>query len=746
MKRHALLLCLATALAARAQVPAAIQTLRIREQLIEGLPGRVFVGNSLFGASTITLFSPFAVSLLSDRRGEPVAAATLFPGAPRSGGKVCLLALDPSAFSTGEADFGLVSNCARWMTGNATGTHCVLHGALAGNASSFPGCASFEANAFAEGALQRAGLLAIDLALMAEGAASDTVARKVGAVRAFLKAGGSLIANANGYVWNYDMQGSTTNDPATLLLAEAGLAMPYEAADTPDNMAFVVPMSQFVPERSNIYAAFNALEQSRPNDDSTDTLNWLADHLTTLSDSFESGLLDKQLWDLPYEANDAIPPACDRFLETQPTMSDPVNVTERQRRACMRLAEILPINSGVVGFSYESSVFPGDVVVKRPATRVLNLTTTPEPRRIYTDMWVVGGSVLTIEVPQHVLSAYATVQIGMHQSLLAEGDQGRAVELPWYRWPVITTYATLRNATTTLEVRFGGVLSLELWTSGHAKEVAVTVTGHFVQAATFLSGSSPANFANAVRTTTASFATLSSQNVTLYVPSIAAKKVQDAAQVLSYWETAAQCFIRTRNMPAKFLTVHRPHLVADVQPPLAQRWDNFVAFAPSESPNVLMTRPAWNHWEVFSGIGRLNQEDMWTFAGTEGVTNRVFALICERELTGNNSWVDMEALRAAGAAYKLAPNFEQWKRNSDVALQMYVEIGQRFGWDVFPRVFNAYDHIAFAARPKSDSDKMDEWFVRVSQAAGRNLGSFFDSWAFPVSAAARNRVSELPPL
>ena len=90
------------------------------------------------------------------------------------------------------------------------------------------------------------------------------------------------------------------------------------------------------------------------------------------------------------------------------------------------------------------------------------------------------------------------------------------------------------------------------------------------------------------------------------------------------------------------------------------------------------------------------------------------------------------------------PDFEQWKREPFLALIMYVQMQQKFGWEAFQQVFAEYLNLPDADRPKSDDDKRDQWLVRFSRTVGRNLGPFFEAWGVPTSQAARDEVADLP--
>jgi hypothetical protein len=89
-------------------------------------------------------------------------------------------------------------------------------------------------------------------------------------------------------------------------------------------------------------------------------------------------------------------------------------------------------------------------------------------------------------------------------------------------------------------------------------------------------------------------------------------------------------------------------------------------------------------------------------------------------------------------------NFETWKKEPFLALQMYIQLINGFGWDALKKVIADYRPLAAGQRPKTDEEKRDQWMIRYSRTIRRNLGPFFDSWGVPVSAEAKAAVASLP--
>jgi hypothetical protein len=89
-------------------------------------------------------------------------------------------------------------------------------------------------------------------------------------------------------------------------------------------------------------------------------------------------------------------------------------------------------------------------------------------------------------------------------------------------------------------------------------------------------------------------------------------------------------------------------------------------------------------------------------------------------------------------------NFSKWKSDPFLALIMYQQLQEGFGWDAYKKVFAEYRSLSSDELPKNDDEKRDQWLVRFSRTVGKNLGPFFQYWGIPTSAAARQSISNLP--
>jgi len=147
-------------------------------------------------------------------------------------------------------------------------------------------------------------------------------------------------------------------------------------------------------------------------------------------------------------------------------------------------------------------------------------------------------------------------------------------------------------------------------------------------------------------------------------------------------------------------------------------------------------------------MGHNHQSGDWTFDGTGEVTENLFALYDIYKIFGHSApghpAVAPAEREKRTRAYLAAPDFNKWKGDPFLALYMYMDLQDAFGWEAYRKVFATYRALPDSERPKTDDEKRDQWMVRFSRQVGRNLGPFFEAWAVPTSQAARDSIKDLP--
>jgi hypothetical protein len=91
-----------------------------------------------------------------------------------------------------------------------------------------------------------------------------------------------------------------------------------------------------------------------------------------------------------------------------------------------------------------------------------------------------------------------------------------------------------------------------------------------------------------------------------------------------------------------------------------------------------------------------------------------------------------------------SPSFEKWKADPILALAMYVQLIDAFGWEPIEQVYRQYRQLPRSQYPATEAAKRDYWFSAISTATRRNLGPFFAQWRVPVGEEAAQKVASYP--
>ncbi len=427
-----------------------------------------------------------------------------------------------------------------------------------------------------------------------------------------------------------------------------------------------------------------------------------------------------------------------------PSHDDPV--TDADGLARLRLAldvraaqAALP---GDVEAHAAASAFPGEVPKGARRVRHGLLLDTSVPLWHGTGLYAAPGEVVTLTVPKEAVGTGLALRIGAHKDRLWGKPK-------WHRAPEITRTFPVTAARTEGACAFGGLVYVEVPVGSTLGEIQVQVAGA-VEAPRFVSGTTTLDeWRTKERRHPAPWAELETSKVILTVPSDEVRELDDPEALMRWWDRVMDgcadlaAIPRKRARPERYVTdeqISAGYMHAGY--PIMTHLDAAPRFVDLER---LSTR---GDWGMFHEMGHNHQSRDWTFSGTGEVTVNLFSLylmetVCEKGV--GHTAMSPESIEKNRALYQESGlDFGLWKRKPFLALVMYYELRQAFGWEAYRKVFAAYRDLAPGERPRSDAEKRDQWLVRMSRTVGRDLGPFFASWGVPVSEAARAEVSVLP--
>ncbi len=387
----------------------------------------------------------------------------------------------------------------------------------------------------------------------------------------------------------------------------------------------------------------------------------------------------------------------------------------------------------------EADIFPGAVPADAPrVTRRLELDARPGGW-LSTGLYAAPGEPVTVTLPAALHGAGLRLRIGCHSDRL----WGKAA---WKRAPEISASWPLRGERTGRASPFGGTIFIEA-PQGMDGTIALTIAGA-VEAPRYVLGETSDDDWATIRQRPGPWAEMVSGKIVLSVPSRVVRELDDPRGLMEFWDRVLDTYAVLGQRP---LPKRPERIVCDAQISAGYMHSGYpimthMDVAEAMVSPALLTAGSSAGWGFWHELGHNHQKSDWTFGGTTEVTCNLFTLFVLEELHGVRphelprmveQWPQVRAHLAAGAP------FEQWKRKPFLALMMYVQIQQDFGWELFQQVFAEYRDLPNDQRPRTDDDKRDQWLVRLSKAAGRDFGPFFERWGVPVSERARAAVDGL---
>jgi len=371
------------------------------------------------------------------------------------------------------------------------------------------------------------------------------------------------------------------------------------------------------------------------------------------------------------------------------------------------------------------------------------------PRSPYwhsTGLYAAPGEVITVTVPQAVTDKGLYVRIGAHNDRLwRKSSWARAPEI-CRRYAITTTETKAANA-------FGGLVYIEAPFDLKAGKVGVTITGAVAAPYYVLGKTDSEKWHRSIRNNPAPWGELQGRKVILTLPAKVLRTVDEPEELMKFWDGIMDKYAELLGREKQRRRIER--FVSDVQIsagymhsgyPLMTMLDITTTMVDKER---IISNKHHGIWGLFHEIGHNHQNRDWTFRGTTEVTVNLFSLylmenICDIEGKGHPSITDGARKRNTERHFADGRDFEKWKSSPFLALCMYMQLQEAFGWEPFTKVFEEYRELPQEQRPQDDTAKRDQWMVRFSRRIGKNLGPLFEAWAVPTTEKARASIAELP--
>lgn len=567
---------------------------------------------------------------------------------------------------------------------------------------------------------------------------------EIEAVRKFVRRGGGLVTADLGWGWLQLNPGKSllTDHPGNLLLAPGGIVWADGYLQRNSAAGYRVSKETF-----DLTHAATALDAATAAEAGRKTLD--ADALSQVS-----WILSHAVRSIP-PGDELLMPRLRRACSQADSGGDepvPPLFPIARNRPLARLALTMQLGAmkklapeEIVAFP-AAPLFPGPVPDDaRPVTRSLKID-TGIPDRHSTGLYAAPGRIVTITLPPAAAECGLRVRIGAHSDSLWH-------HATWNRPPEICRVETLHDPVTRAASAFGGLLYIEAPRGCRLGEVPVMISGA-VEAPRYILGETDLeSWRTAIRHRPGPWAELETKKVILTLPSEVVRPLDDPKEVMEFWDLVMDC---CADLAARPRERQRPErYVADVQISAGYMHAGYPIMTHLDIAPVMVDRERMKTnghggvWGLFHEMGHNHQSGDWTFGGTGEVTCNLFTLYvfekaCNMPIEKHRSFTAEGIAQTVKNHLAGGADFGKWKGSPFLALVMYIQLQKAFGWDAFRAVFAEYRNLAAGERPRSDDAKRDQWMVRLSRQAGRNLGPFFQAWGVPTSEAARQSIAGLP--
>lgn len=157
-----------------------------------------------------------------------------------------------------------------------------------------------------------------------------------------------------------------------------------------------------------------------------------------------------------------------------------------------------------------------------------------------------------------------------------------------------------------------------------------------------------------------------------------------------------------------------------------------------------------NGWTLIHELGHNMQRSCWTPVGTEEVTVNIFTLHVFHLVFQQKPSILKIKEKIDQVKFKNYSDesfkFEEWKKSPFIALLLFIQLVNSFGWNAFKIIFREYESLTDKEKVfTNDLDKWDQWILRLSNVVGLDISPLFYFWNIPFSEKPGTNLTDLTP-
>ncbi|XP_030599418.1 TRPM8 channel-associated factor homolog isoform X1 [Archocentrus centrarchus] len=368
----------------------------------------------------------------------------------------------------------------------------------------------------------------------------------------------------------------------------------------------------------------------------------------------------------------------------------------------------------------------------------IDVNTAGSEEWLSTGLYLSPGMRTYMIMPAQIINKDWKIQIGCHSDNLHGKDELKRPPRVTERFPVTSEMMHLCSL-------WGGLIYLVAPPNTDVTGLEVTVQ-KAVTAPYYKSGVTTAAEWSLLRTAPSPWAELEFENIILTVPSDAVRDLERPDALAALWDEIMRAIADLAAKPHKFPRKER--FVTDVQ--ISHGWMHagypIMAHIPTAA-DVVGVKKGKKLWGSIHELGHNQQRGCWEFPShTTECTCNLWSVYVHEEVLGINRAQAHDNLLLAKRKSRVEEYIRGGRKLSDwsvwVALETYLQLQEKFGWDAFKKVFAAYHHMSKI--PGDNKGKMNLYAETFSQTVRMNLTGFFKAWGWPIKTATEEKLSVLP--
>ncbi len=378
-----------------------------------------------------------------------------------------------------------------------------------------------------------------------------------------------------------------------------------------------------------------------------------------------------------------------------------------------------------------------------------------------TGLYAAPGEIVEITLPANMTNGIITAQIGSHSDNLGYWVAG---EEDWRRMPNIVKIATLKETTTRIASPFGGLIYLVTLPVAKDWSADVTIKGAVTSPQFVLGKTTKEEWLEQLKNNKAPWGEMSTDRIILTLPDSVMQQVSDPEKVMKIWDRIIGGIMELAQYPQPVYRAQRMVLDEHIGGGyMHSGYPIMVHHSPSahmvsadiivNPEKLLVPTEGGANWGFFHEIGHNMQSSDWSFDGTGEVGCNFFALYSFDRLTGGRNGAhegvsNKRTMEMMQKYFEKGADFEKWKNDPFLALILFRQLQEGFGWEAFKTFFRNCQTYAkqdpTGSYAKTDEQKRDLWAKEFSKITGRNLAPFFECWGVPISNNVKEELKSLP--